>query len=143
MTSIKRSLFCEVVCLRHSWSTFPCQVIYFSVPSDFSNTIGWFRVLSEYEGQGLGRAILSEILKDAQYPIYLHTQPTSARAIKLYSDFGFKLITNQVGYRNNDLTESLPYLQKILPEDDYKKLQFTEANDELIKAALSSDISEF
>jgi len=108
------------------------------------NTVGWFRVLPEYEGKGLGRALLSEILKNAQCPIYLHTQPTSARAIKLYSDFGFKLVTDaSVGYRKNDLTESLPYLQKILPENDYKNLQFTKANDELLSAALTNETSEF
>ena len=68
------------------------------------NTIGWFRVLPEYEEHGLGRALLSEILKDADYPVYLHTQPTSARAIKLYSDFGFKLLTDPIiGYRKNEL----------------------------------------
>ena len=109
------------------------------------NTVGWFRVLPEHEGKGLGRAILSEILKDTEFPVYLHTQPTSARAIKLYSDFGFKLITAPaiIGQRKNDLTESLPFLQKVLPESDYAGLRFTEANDKLIEAALSSEISEF
>ena len=108
------------------------------------NTVGWFRVLPEYEGHGLGRALLSEILKDADYPVYLHTQPTSARAIKLYSDFGFKLLTDPViGHRQNDLIESLPYLKKVLPESDYTKLRFTEADKTLIEAAISSEVSEF
>ncbi|MCL1810410.1 MAG: GNAT family N-acetyltransferase [Clostridiales bacterium] len=108
------------------------------------NTVEWFRVLPEYEGMGLGRALLSEILKNAQFPMYLHTQPTSARAVKLYSDFGFKLITDPVvGYRKNDLAECLPHLKRILPQGDYEKLEFTKANDELLIAALSSEISEF
>jgi len=108
------------------------------------NTVGWFRVLPEYEGKGLGRAILSEIFTDAEYPIYLHTQPTSARAIKLYSDFGFKLITTPVvDHRKNNLTESLLFLQKVLPESDYAGLQFTEASDMLLKAAQSSEFAEF
>ena len=108
------------------------------------NTVGWFRVLPEYEGRGLGRALLSEILKAADLPVFLHTQPTSARAIKLYSDFGFKLLTDPViGYRKNDLAESLPYLQKVLPESDYTKLRFSKANKILLGAAISSEISEF
>ena len=108
------------------------------------NTVGWFRVLPEYEGKGLGKALLSEIFKNAQFPIYLHTQPTSARAIKLYADFGFKLITDPIiGHRKNDLDESLPYLQKLLPKSDYEKLQFTKANNELLHAALSSETAEF
>jgi len=108
------------------------------------NTVGWFRVLPEYEGRGLGRALLSEILKGADFPVYLHTQPTSARAIKLYSDFGFSLLTDPIiGYRKNNLIESLPYLQKVLPDSDYTKLRFAEADKALIEAAISSVISEF
>jgi len=108
------------------------------------NTVGWFRVLPEYEGCGLGRALLSEIFKGTDFPVYLHTQPTSARAIKLYSDFGFKFLTDPViGYRKNDLLESLPYLQKVLPESDYAKLRFAEADKALLEAAKSSEISEF
>ena len=95
-------------------------------------------------GKGLGRALLGEILKDAEYPVYLHTQPTSARAVKLYSDFGFKLITDPIiGQRKNDLTESLPYLQKVLPQSVYAGLQYTKTNDALLEAAASSNVSEF
>ena len=64
--------------------------------------------------------------------------------VKLYSDFGFKLITEPViGYRKNDLNDSLPYLLKVLPESDYAGLQLTEANEELLTAALSSEFAEF
>jgi hypothetical protein len=28
-----------------------------------------------------------------EYPVYLHIQPSSFRAIKLYSDFGFSLLS--------------------------------------------------
>ncbi|OGO92552.1 MAG: hypothetical protein A2Y17_10920 [Clostridiales bacterium GWF2_38_85] len=108
------------------------------------NTIGWFRTLPEYEGKGIGRALLSKILKEATFPVYLHTQPTSARAIKLYSDFGFKLITDQmIGYRKNNLTESLPFLQMVLPEPDYLALQTIKATPALIEAALSIATGEF
>ena len=108
------------------------------------NTIGWYGVSPAYEGKGIGRAILTELLKDAQVPIYLHTQPTSARAIKLYSDFGFKLLTDPIiGHRKNDLTESLPILQKILPITGYTKLQYTQATKALLVAALTTDHSEF
>jgi len=108
------------------------------------NTVGWFRVLPEYEGRGLGRALLSKILSNADFPVYLHTQPTSARAIKLYSDFGFKLLTDPIiGYRKNNLTESLPYLQRVLPESDYAKLKFAKADKALLEAAISSELREF
>ena len=108
------------------------------------NTVGWFRVLPQYEGKGLGRALLTATLKDAAYPIFLHTQPTSARAIKLYSDFGFALITSEMpGSRKNDLSESLLILQKVMPVEDYAKLQFCNADQSLLTAVESSKISEF
>ena len=108
------------------------------------DTVGWFRVLPVYEGLGLGRALLSEILKPAKGPVYLHTQPTSIRAIKLYSDLGFALITNPViGYRKNDLAESLPYMQKVMPAATYENLRFIEIGDSLHQAALLSETAEF
>ena len=108
------------------------------------NTVMWYYVLSEYEGRGIGRGLLSEVLKGTEYPVYVHTHPIAHRAIKLYSDFGFKLITEPaIGYRKNDLYDSLPYLLKILPKSDYAGLKFTEANEELLTAALSSEFAEF
>ena len=108
------------------------------------NTVGWFRVLPEYEGKGLGRALLSIVFKDTQTPIYLHTQPTSMRAIKLYLDFGFKLITDPViGHRKNDLDENLKLFYTILPKDNFLAVQYTKADDALLKAALSREFSEF
>jgi GNAT superfamily N-acetyltransferase len=108
------------------------------------NTVGWFGVMPKHEGKGLGRALISEVLRGADFPVYLHTQPTSARAIKLYSDFGFKLITGFIpGNRNNDLEDSLPYLKKILPDKDYAALQYTTANPELITAIQSNELAEF
>lgn len=40
------------------------------------NSIHWLKTIKEYEGQGLGRAVLSEIMKKFRkedYPIYIHT----------------------------------------------------------------------
>ena len=108
------------------------------------NTVGWLAVKPEHEGKGLGRALIGEVLKDALFPVYLHTQPTSARAIKLYSDFGFALVTDpEIGFRKNDLVKSLPFLQAVLPTADFKRLRFVKANDELLAAALLREVSEF
>jgi len=108
------------------------------------NTILGFFVLPECEGQGVGRGLFSEVLKTADYPVYVHTHPTASRAIKLYSDFGFKLITDPVvGYRKNDLQESLPYLKETLPAKVFENLQMTEANHELLEAARLHEFSEF
>ena len=108
------------------------------------NTVLGFYTLPEYEGCGIGRGLFSEVLKVAAYPLYVHTHPIASKAVKLYSDFGFRLITDStVGYRENNLQESLPYLQKTLPVEEYAKLRTTKANPALIEAALLSQLAEF
>jgi ribosomal protein S18 acetylase RimI-like enzyme len=98
---------------------------------DEFNTIQWFKVSKKYEGQGIGRALLSALMKSMKavdYPIYLHTQPSSYRAIKLYSDFGFYLLSGEkFGNRQNDLVECLPILKEFMPEKDFLNLKITEA----------------
>lgn len=95
------------------------------------NTIQWFKVLKEYEGQGIGRALLSIImqkLKKSDYPVYLHTQPSSFRAIKLYSDFGFSLLSgDNFGIRKNDLEECLPILEEFMPKEYFQSLRIKPA----------------
>lgn len=42
------------------------------------NTVQWLKTLKEHEGKGIGRALLSEIMKrfdNQEYTIFLHTQP--------------------------------------------------------------------
>jgi ribosomal protein S18 acetylase RimI-like enzyme len=95
---------------------------------DEFNTIQWFKVLKEYEGQGIGRALLSIIMQELEmrdYPVYLHTQPSSFRAIKLYSDFGFS--GNDFGIRRNDLNECLPILEQFMPKEYFQKLRIISA----------------
>lgn len=95
------------------------------------NTIHWFKTLPEYEGRGIGRALLSVImrdLKDADFPVYLHTQPGSFRAIGLYSDFGFALLRGEkFGSRKNDLGECLPILEEFIPEKYFRHLKTADA----------------
>jgi GNAT superfamily N-acetyltransferase len=98
---------------------------------DAISSYNWFKVLKGYEGKGIGRALLSitmQELNDDDYPVYLHTQPGSYRAIKLYSDFGFSLISDPViGARKNHLEECLPILEKYMPSEDYQKLRICNA----------------
>jgi ribosomal protein S18 acetylase RimI-like enzyme len=95
------------------------------------NTIQWFKVLKKYEGQGIGRALLSIIMQQLEmrdYPVYLHTQPSSFRAIKLYSDFGFSLLSgDKFGIRDNDLDECLPILEEFMPKEYFHKLRIVTA----------------
>lgn len=119
-----------------SWRNFGC-----------ATTIHWFKVVREYEGRGLGRALLSEIMRRIpadEYPVFLHTQPASFRAIRLYSDFGFALLTDaQVGHRSNDLSLALPHLRKVMPESVYGDLKYESAPEWFLAAANTVDQSVF
>jgi ribosomal protein S18 acetylase RimI-like enzyme len=111
------------------------------------NTIQWFKVLKEYEGQGIGRALLSIVMQQLQpndYPVYLHTQPASFRAIKLYSDFGFALLSgSKFGMRNNDLDECLPILAKFMPKEYSHKLKITIAPKDFEDTINKYDTNQF
>ncbi len=111
------------------------------------STIHWFKVSKRHEGLGIGRALLSIVMKsfgDSDYPIFLHTQPGSFRAIKLYSDFGFVFLTDAtIGYRQNELAEGLPYLQAHMFADDFNRLRSASAPTEFLETATSSTINQF
>lgn len=114
---------------------------------DAIQTLHWVKVRQEYEGKGIGRALLSLILDElpsAAYPIYLHTQPGSYRAIKLYSDFGFQLLSDPViGGRNNELEESLPFLERHMPATDFQRLQMTTAPTKFLQCLAGVADAEF
>ena len=94
-------------------------------------TVHWFKVRKAYENRGIGRALLSLLFKEvtnADMPIYLHTQPESFRAIKLYADFGFALLTDaRIGQRANHIEQCLPFLQEMMPKQAYDQLRFAKA----------------
>jgi GNAT superfamily N-acetyltransferase len=89
-------------------------------------TVHWFKVVLSHEGRGIGRALLSELMQQVpldDYPVYLHTQPGSYRAIKLYSDFGFRVIVNEnTGTRPNDYVEALRHLEAVMPPREFRRL---------------------
>lgn len=119
-----------------AWRNFGC-----------ATTIHWFKILREYEGKGLGRALLSEVMRRLSandYPVFLHTQPASYRAVKLYSDFGFSLLTDpQIGHRSNDLAAALPYLKNIMPAAAFESLRFAAAPEWFLEAASTANQSVF
>lgn len=111
------------------------------------NTVHWFKVVKAYEGRGIGRALLSILFQEvtaADLPIYLHTQPESFRAIKLYADFGFELLTDKrIGQRDNHIYQCLPYLKAQMPKQDYDQLRFTEAPAEFITGMAAQVDNQF
>lgn len=114
---------------------------------DVITTMGWYKVKKEYEGKGIGRALLTEVVRSlspSDYPMLLHTQPDSNRAIKLYSDFGFKLLTDaKVGTRDNHTYDCLPVLKSIMPKKDFDNLKFATAPKPLLDFLVTQDLDEF
>lgn len=110
-------------------------------------TIHWFKVLKQHEGLGIGRALLSYVMQSlstGDYPVFLHTQPESYRAIKLYADFGFVLLSDPViGTRSNDLEEFLPILQAVMPSEAFQALRVTRGPGFFLEAVSSSSIVQF
>jgi hypothetical protein len=82
--------------------------------------------------------------KETDYPIYLHTQLGSYRAIKLYTDFGFRLLSDtEIGNRNNDIDECLPLLKELMGNENYNTINITKANKEFLKIVDGKETNEF
>ncbi|MFN8504621.1 GNAT family N-acetyltransferase [Kouleothrix sp.] len=114
---------------------------------DAFTTIHWLKVVKAYEGKGIGRALLSRVmsaLNADEYPVYLHTQPGSYRAIKLYADFGFDILVDPIiGNRTNDIEASIPILEKYMAHSAFKNLKYTTAPESFIRALAQEEASEF
>ncbi|HEX5828279.1 MAG TPA: GNAT family N-acetyltransferase [Candidatus Limnocylindrales bacterium] len=110
-------------------------------------TIHWLKVMPALEGKGIGRALLSAVLRDLDpgaYPVYLHTQPESARAVALYTDFGFDLLAGErFGTRTNDLEASLPILRELLPPALFARLRIAEPPPEFVAFMATTTAEEF
>ena len=91
----------------------------------------WLAVDDAYSGKGYARMLITQVLQiferlHAGQKIYLHTQPASYKAIKLYHDFGFRMTrTDTYGTAINEFDDALPILKKYMTSDSYSKLVHT------------------
>lgn len=88
----------------------------------------WLAVDDAYAGNGYARMLITQVMKLFEQSgegqgIYLHTQPCSYRAIKLYSDFGFSITrTDTYGTAVNEYEAAMPLLKKYMTTETYEKL---------------------
>jgi ribosomal protein S18 acetylase RimI-like enzyme len=83
-------------------------------------SIHWFAVKNEYQGLGLGKALISEclsrlLLLEGDRDIFLHTQTWSYKAIGLYLKAGFEILESEsFGNYKNDYDKAMPILKKVM-----------------------------
>ena len=91
------------------------------------SSLHWLVVDGRYRGTGLGRALCTAVMniysEHGAFPVYIHTQPWSWKAILLYHSLGFKLQkTDSFSHYENQYEKAMAELGKILPEEQYELL---------------------
>jgi hypothetical protein len=88
----------------------------------------WLAVRNGFENMKYARMLITETMKifnilDYGESVYLHTQPSSYKAIKLYNDFGF-CITKHDTYGNakNECSEALEILKNYMEPVSFAKI---------------------
>ena len=86
------------------------------------SSLHWLITKEAYHGRGIGSALIAAALsiyeKENAFPVYLHTQPWSYQAIRLYHKFGFQLMKQEsfAGYENHYALASPVRAREIAPE---------------------------
>ena len=82
--------------------------------------IHWVAVIPQYQGKGLGNAVMSRILHlmseiEGDRDFYLHTQTWSHRAVRIYRKMGFSFTEEKGlgGYSNENYEKAMALLQEI------------------------------
>ena len=99
----------------------------------YQAVVNWVGVRPEYQGKGLGKAIVQKTLEvfrqiEPGKPVWLHTQTWSYPAIKLYHKLGFNMVKTDT-LANMNSRDGVP---KVYTSE------FTEAI-EVLKAAIDDD----
>lgn len=94
---------------------------------DFVASLHWLIVSPKYQGNGIGKALCQKIMQifcqNNEFPVYIHTQPWSYRAILLYMKQGFRLQSvDTFAHYENQFQQAKRVLKDILPESDYHRL---------------------
>lgn len=92
----------------------------------------WVAVSPDYQGKGLGKAVIQKTLKifsekESGKSVTLHTQTWSHKAVRIYGDLGFFMLKdkNKPALRNNEYEEAMRILKEILDENTFRKLSET------------------
>lgn len=92
-------------------------------------SLHWLVVSPQYQGKGIGKALCQKVMQifvvNDKFPVYIHTQPWSYKAIILYVRQGFKIQkTDSFSQYENQFNFAMNTLKKILPENQYEELTY-------------------
>ncbi len=91
----------------------------------------WLAVVPTHRNRGCARMLITYVLKyfEQKYEkqaVYLHTQPESYQAIKLYNDFGFNITQeDSYGHAVNEYEDAMEILKEVMNSEAYKRLKNT------------------
>lgn len=85
------------------------------------SSLHWLAVMPKYQLMGAGKALINAVMsyyrENDLMPVYLHTQPWSYKAIKLYLSAGFKILkTDTFADYKNEYNEAINVLKDYLPK---------------------------
>ena len=92
-------------------------------------SLHWLVVSPQYQGKGIGKALCQKVMQifvvNDEFPVYIHTQPWSYKAIILYVRQGFKIQkTDSFSQYENQFNFAMNTLKKILPENQYEEMTY-------------------
>lgn len=90
-------------------------------------SLHWLAVSPEAQGRGLGKALCREALAVFQdlgeFPVYIHTQPWSWKALLLYVREGFRLQrTDRFAAYENQYAQGMETLRAVVTPEQYAEL---------------------
>jgi ribosomal protein S18 acetylase RimI-like enzyme len=92
------------------------------------SSLHWLIVDEKYHGRGFGKALcytaINFFSEQGTFPVYIHTQPWSYKAIFLYLSLGFKLQKNDTfSHYKNEYENSMSVLKQIVTEKQFELLK--------------------
>lgn len=91
------------------------------------SSLHWLITKEAYQGSGIGSALIAAALsiyeKENAFPVYLHTQPWSHQAVRLYHKFGFRLMKQEsFAGHENQYALAVPVLARYIDPECMRKL---------------------
>lgn len=95
--------------------------------NSFVSSLHWLIVDEQYQGMGLGKALCCDAMnifgEQGLFPVYIHIQPWSWKAILLYLSLGFKLQkTDTFSNYTNEYVQAMDTLKPIVHEEQFSMM---------------------